>query len=417
MVAAIPSKRHVIPVFVFFSLCGFYFIVYQMYASKAPDRFLENHKASEVPVTPSGNLLPYLDPFLEHIPKMDKILTPLISFFVAAFGDTSSSAYPTVAHFVWSFGCAIQVPLVESVRSGVLKRSNGPETRDFATRMLSHPMIWGILYQRLSGGWIIPLWIIFFMLSPTRVYSTSIDSLDAQSVFAGWWLGHTVLALFMLVPDQPALTRTPLWVAFPILMTVFQKLYLGLRWRFSSEHSKESAYFAVQALYASGFIAAFMAHWHLVVIPYLTNASFAVPTHEVMLNKFFGLARSMHAFFLPATGVFTPQPDATTSASGVIHFVQFDVIIVFSALWTALIWDRSLRRDAGHSTQSMRDKVLAIVKPTIALVAGALLLSPGAATSAFLMVREHEISGSGSRKLALKRKSLLPKLDGELPLV
>ena len=414
--ATTPLKRHVIPAFAFFSICGFYFIVYQMYASKAPDRFLETHKASEVPVTPTGNVLPYLDPILERIPKMDKILTPLISFFVAAFGDTASSAYPTVVNFVWSFGCAIQVPLVEAARSGVQRPRDGADTRSFATRMLAHPMIWGILYQRLSGGWVIPIWLIFFMLSPTRVRSTGIDSLNAQSVFAGWWLGHTIPALVMLVPGQPALTRTPLWVAFPILMTVCQKAYLGLRRRSSVGGSKETAYLTVQALYASGFVAAFLAHWHLVVIPYLTSASFAIPTHEAMLNKLVGLVTSIHAFFVPATGVLTPRPDATTASSGVVHFVQYDVIIVFGALWTALLWDFRLRRKVSN-TQSIPGQVLTVAKVAIALVTGAMLLSPGAVTSALLMIREYELSGSIAMRCAAKRRSLLPELKGEvLPL-
>ncbi|THG94202.1 hypothetical protein EW145_g8188, partial [Phellinidium pouzarii] len=187
-----PQPRYTIPVFIFFSLCGFYFIVLQMALSHAPDRFLAVHKASKVPLSLTHDMLPLLD----------KILTPLISFFVAAFGNTESTAYPTVVNFVWSFGCAIQLPLVEAQRTGV---SGTRGTRSFALKMLAHPMVWGIFYQRLSGGWILPLWLLAFMHASTRASGAGMSRLNAESVLAGWWFGHTVPALAMLIPGQPAL--------------------------------------------------------------------------------------------------------------------------------------------------------------------------------------------------------------------
>ncbi|KAL5484776.1 hypothetical protein ACEPAI_7418 [Sanghuangporus weigelae] len=381
MFRLLPSKWLTTAIFTFYSLCGFYFIVVQMQLSHAPDRFLEVHRASKVPLSLTNHTLPLLD----------KFLTPLISFFVAAFGDTSSTAYPTVTHFVWSFGCAIQVPFLEAQRIGV---DGSHHKRSRAVALLAHPMIWGILYQRLSGGWIIPLWIALFMQSEVRAVGNGIERFKAESVLAGWWIGHTIPALVMLIPGLPALHKAPLWVGFPILMSVAQQSYLHIRKRFSRARitsGSHSGSIPVQLLYISGFIGAFIAHVHLVLIPGLSAASYAAPTNVVFIDKQFGLGQFLYKFFVPATGLRIPSPAETTAESGVVHFVQFDVIVVFSALWTALIWDLAMRRDPLHTPF---DTCRWVIRMAAGLFAGSLLLSPGAVTSLLLLYREAKLENS-----------------------
>ncbi|KAH8119690.1 hypothetical protein DFH11DRAFT_1566430 [Phellopilus nigrolimitatus] len=328
---SMPQRRYTVPIFVFFSLCGFYFIVIQMTLSHAPERFLEVHEASKVPMSPTNNMIPLLD----------NILTPLISFFVSAFGNTSSSAYPTVTNFVWSFGAAIQLPLVEAQRVDV----NGSRgKRNLAARLLSYPMIWGILYQRLSGGWILPLWLLAFMHARTRDEGAGMERIKAESVLAGWWIGHTLPALAMLIPGQPALSSTPVWVAFPILMTLAQRGYLFIRKQFTVSDRMSSGYITLQLTYLSAFIGSCIAQINLVIIPGLYAASASVPTRWVLLDKLIGLTRYLYTFFIPETGFRIPSPQETTAVSGVLHFVQFDILIVFPAMWTAILWDLALRR-------------------------------------------------------------------------
>ncbi|EJD03455.1 uncharacterized protein FOMMEDRAFT_168389 [Fomitiporia mediterranea MF3/22] len=318
-------------VFVFFAICGFYFIVLQMALSHAPDRFLEVHKASDVPLSITHNTLPLLD----------KVLTPLISFFVAAFGNSSSAAYPTVVHFVWSFGCAIQVPLIEAQRIGVYGTKS---KRSLAVLALAFPMTWAVLYQRLSGGFIIPIWLAFFMQAKVRAEGAGMEQFKAESAVAGWWIGHTFPALVMLVPGLPALHKAPLWVAFPILMSLGQWGYLFIRRRLAGSHGpsrSDSGYLPAMFLYLSGFIGAFFAH-----------LSIMGSTHSRSTrNKLLGLMMFIYNFFVPATGLRIPSPAETTAESGVVHFVQFDVIVVFSALWTALIWDLAIRRATLKTTK------------------------------------------------------------------
>lgn len=391
----IPKLKYILPIFLFYSLCGFYFIVLQMALSHAPDRFLEVHETSKVPLSLSDNRLPLLD----------KILTPLISFFVAAFGDTSSQAYPTVVHFVWSFGCAIMLPLIEAERNGVDSDGNRSK-RSIAVKLLSYPMAWGILYQRLSGGWIIPLWLIAFMQSGTRANGEGLETKRAESVLAGWWIGHTLPALVMLIPGQPALRHTPLWVAFPILMSLSQAIYLRIRTYFGTVPSVNARGIPLplKLLYISGFIAAFLAHVHLLIIPALAGAPCFTPTSFPFLNKAIGLFIALYKFFAPRTGFRIPSPAETTATSGVIHFVQFDVLVVFPAVWTALLLDLVLRPHVCDS--SLRLKLRWILKMVSGLLVGSLLLSPGAVTALLMMYREE--------KLVITRCSRKRKMTGPL---
>lgn len=389
----LPRKSLTAPVFIFFSLCGLYFIVIQMALSHAPDRFLEVHKKSKVPLSLSHGALPLLD----------KILTPLISFFVSAFGNTSSKAYPTVIHFVWSFGCAIQLPLIEAERIGM----DGARYRNrWSVKLLAYPMIWGILYQRLSGGWIIPLWLWAFMQSPVRAEGTGIDKLKAESVLAGWLIGHTLPALAMLVPGQPAFQKAPLWIAFPILMSLVvlvERIYLYIRSRFhrTSNLGAHSGYLLIQALYLSGAIPAFYAHVSHVLFPGLASAPWSVPTNTMYLNKVLGLLRFMYRFFIPATGLRVPSPAETTADTGVVHFVQFDILVVFAAVWTALIWDLAIRLSTIHTTRLTKLKWVTLGALTV-FVSG-LVVSPGAATSLLLMYRESKLNGSRRSRTAARQ--------------
>lgn len=388
----LPQKTLTIPVFTIFSVCGFFFIVVQMALSHAPDYFLAAHKRSLVPLSLTNNIFPLID----------KIFTPLISFFVAAFGDPSSKAYPTVVHFVWSFGCAIQLPLIEAERSGMEEaRRRG----SLAVKLISYPMIWGIFYQRLSGGWIIPLWLLAFMQSRVRAEGSGVDRIKAESVLAGWLIGHTLPALVMLVPGQPPLSKAPLWVAFPILMSlvafVAEHGYSYIRSRFhgTSSLGAHSGYSVIQVLYLVGFIPAFYAHISLVLIPGLSSAPFSAPTHEVFLNKLIGLMRYLYTFFIPATGLHIPSPAQTTAESGVVHFVQFDVLIVFGAMWTALVWDLAIRRSTTHTTKVETFRWVALVASMLFI--GGLVVSPGGATSLLLMYREYKLNSS--RRSVMRR--------------
>ncbi|TDL16704.1 hypothetical protein BD410DRAFT_795105 [Rickenella mellea] len=384
----IPPLRYVAPPFSLLALAGFYFIVVHMVASKAPLRFLEVHKASQVPLA------------LTHISLLDKMLTPLVSFFIAAFGDPSSPAYPTTIDFVWSFGSAIQLPLIEAQRVGM-------DAPSMSRSVLAWPMIWGVLYQRVSGGWILPLWLLAFMRSKTRAAGAGIGKIEAESVFAGWWLGHTIPALAMLVPGQSPFTRPPIWIAFPILMSLAQHGYYCARRSLCPASTRNndntrSGYVILQLTYLSAFVLSCIAHIHSVIIPGLLSAPApsSIPTHLHYL-----LTTYLYNFFIPPTGLRIPSPESTTAASGVRHFVQWDVLVVFAAVWLAGIWDLVLRRhdrDASKKGHEGKNCVWAVVGfvggVTASLFVTALALGPGAATAGLYAYRESVMEEARARR-------------------
>lgn len=361
-----------------------------MVESKAPDRFLEVHKLSAVPLYVTNGVFPLLDKFLQ----------PLISFFVSAFDDTSSPSYPTVLAFVWSFSSAIQVPLVEALCTSPDSESyrSMPWINRISTRLLKFPMIWAILYQRLAGGFILPIWLFCFLQALNRASNAPIRRAQAESALVGWWLGHTIPALVLLIPGQPALSAVPIWVAFPILMSVFQGLWLWLRTRvFKGLFPGKSGYVPLQITYASALVFSFMAHTFHVTIPALRDAPSLSPTPIILVNKLIGLFHALFIFFLapfngPLLGLAPPTTATTTAASGVAHFVQCDVLIVFSAVWVALLWDLALRRRTAAIFAP--NTAMWLAGMAAALLLGGLILSPGAATGALLMYREAQLERS-----------------------
>jgi len=352
--------RIVAPTFILLSILGFYTIAIHMYASHAPDRFLEIHKASKVPLTLTNN----------RIPLIDTIFIPLISFFVAAFGDRTSDAYSTTVNFVWSFSAAIQLPLIEAQR---VRTSAGTHI-SWGTRLLTYPIVWGILYQRLSGGWILPLWLLAFLYAHPDLQG-ELTAVDGESVFVGWWAGHTIPALIMLVPGAPPLSRAPAWIAFPVWMVLGQKGYAFVRSRWLKRTHEGSGYALVQLTYASSLLSSFASHVHLVLIPALT----ATPSPAPLRAKLLPFLAYLQDFFWPASGLAIPSVAVTTASSGVRHFVQWDTIVVFLAVFIGVVWDMQAR--GIHAEWKMVAWMSAL----------SFTVSPGAMTAGLMMYREREI--------------------------
>lgn len=316
-------------VFVSLSILGFYTVALHMYLSGAFDLFLEVHKASRVPLLLTGGRIPVVDPLLD----------PLITFFVAAVGDPSSSAYSPTSNFAWSFSAAIQLPLVEALR--VQPGTYQSTSYSLGTLLLRYPVVWGVFYQRFSGAWVLPLWMLAF---PQR-RSVMLSRIEAESVFFGWWLGHTLPALLMLTPGSPPPVRPPAWIAFPILMSLVQSMYRAARGRFTQTKGQKGGYMVLQMTYASALLMSFASHVHLIIIP----ASHATPVPATLLQKAGPLAAYLKDFFVPPTALAIPSRSTTTAASGMQHFVQWDTIVVFAAVWIAVIWDIEMQQSVAFT--------------------------------------------------------------------
>ena len=369
-----------------------------MIKSRAPSHYLAIHKASGVPLSPTNG----------KIPALDRAVSPLVSFFIAAFNDPTSIAFATAVDFVWSYSAAVLLPLIEP------QRISPNNEWSLAKTFLASPLVWGLLYQRLSGGWIMPLWLLAFMHSPTRTSHIGISRIGAESVFVGWWLGHTLPAIAMVIPGQHQLpSALYCYIAFPALMPIVQQAYLFVRRFFVSRpqetnEDKHAGYMVLQLTYISAFTASCLSHIHLVIIPAITHATANHPTSSSVANKIIGLVRYLYRFYIPATGVYIPSVEKTTAASGVIHFVQMDILVVFSAVWIAMLWDLQQRREEAQNaakqttppppSSTIRWNVVALC----ALIGLSAALGPGAATAALFIYRERRLEQA--RNVAWKNR-------------
>ena len=368
------------PIFILLAICGFYFVAFHMIKSRAPVHYLEVHKASNVPLTPTNG----------RFPAIDRAVSPLVSFFVAAFNDPSSRAFATAIDFVWSYSAAILLPLIEPQR---ISLTNG---WSLSKTFLGSPLIWGLLYQRLSGGWIMPLWLFVFMHSPTRTNTGGVSRIGAESVFVGWWLGHTLPALSMVLPGRHHIPSALYsYVAFPALMPIFQQAYLFVRRILvgpvqESSVDKHTGYIVLQLTYLSAFMVSSVSHIYLVILPALANPGSGI-------GKIINLIKYLYRFYIPPTGIFVPLVENTTAESGIIHFVQMDILVVFSAIWIAMLWDLHQRRQEAHETSKSANQTQPPRSTNWNIAAGCILVSvsaalgPGAATSALFMYREKQL--------------------------
>lgn len=382
-----PPLRYTLPVFVLFSLAGFYFIVLHMVLSHAPDRFLAVQEQSLVPLSVTA-------PYLPDIHFLDTLFTPLVSFFVAAFGESGKAApsYPITLDFVWSFAGAIQFPLIEAARLASFPSSS---TATLSTILLRNPMLWGVLYQRVSGGWILPLWLLVWLHSRVRTSPHPLERVRAEGVLVGWWAGHTLPALAMLVPGLPPLRAAPVWIAFPILMSGVQAVYLALVPKHAARRGR-SGYMMTQLTYLSALALGAIAHAHVVLIPGLTETALDAATlastslSGALLLKFRGLGAHLWRHYVPPSFAI-PSPAQTTAASGVQHFVQFDVLIVFAAVWTAGLWDLALRRRALASASTSAPRWATarwVISVALLLLAIGVFFGPGVSTALLFAYRE-----------------------------
>lgn len=217
-------------------------------------------------------------------------------------------------------------------------------------------------------------------------------------------MGHTLPAALLLIPNQPHLPLVPLYtyIAFPLLMPFVARCYVFARSSFSDGASLAGpGYIPLQLTYFSAFLTAAVARVHLVVIPGLASVSASAPTAFPLLNKLANLAGYIVSFTFPST-LHTPTASETTAASGIIHFVQWNSLVVFAAVWVALLWDMSLR-DARMADRQPAGKAggwQGAVKAVAALCGASFVLGPGAATAALFILREAQME---RLRVAMKR--------------
>ena len=174
-------------------------------------------------------------------------------------------------------------------------------------------MAWGILYQRVSGGWILPLWFLVWMHSRVRSTARPLERVRAEGVLVGWWAGHTLPALAMLVPGLPPLRAAPVWIAFPILMSGASTIYTTLVPKNATRRGS-SGYVMTQLTYLSALALGAIAHAHVVLVPGLaaTSVDASMSRQEALMIKLRGLTGHLWKHYVPPSFAI-PSPDLQAS--------------------------------------------------------------------------------------------------------
>jgi hypothetical protein len=309
--------------------------------------------AEECP-TPFAGKQPFQLKYLGgYAPPIEGILCILVGFFHGLFQTEAESVTPFAVDFLTSFSACVTIPLVEA------SRANRP-------LLLGFPLIFGILYQNLGGGVIIPLyWALFLATTRDKAVGSQIDQASAESVLFGLVVGFALPTAAMAYTG--AIQTIAFWQAFPLWISVFQHLHLLFR---PSRTNSGSGHRTVQATYTIIFLVSTAMHLRTLSI------------------YGFDVQRIADAFF-PSLAM----PDAKKGHTGLtssVHFLQWDMVFIFGSTFLASLW----------FAESMVQGVLLTVWSALASV----VLSPGAAVCGIFMWREAKLKQTREKQVpAIKR--------------
>ncbi|KAF7966850.1 hypothetical protein HWV62_36901 [Athelia sp. TMB] len=324
---ALLSNR-ILPLLLFPTISYYAFKIMFEYALQAGTL----HKLSAHCTAPTPYTLAYTG--IEYI---DDILCSLVAFFDIMLEPNHS--IPFNVELLTGLAALAIVPYLEAARHG-------------RNPVLEIHWVLGIIYQKLTGGVIFPIyWMLFIVtgaaglhFSPHRAGAGSIDQRHAESVVFTLVVAYILPSIAMLVMRD--LYVIAFWQAFPLWMFLAQRLYLGLR-----PAAPQSGAKTVRAIYMSLFFLSSIPHIYLVT-PILFRSSDPLQT--------------LGTLFLPS---FTPlDPKSTTLDHGVQDFIQWDGFFMLVSTFIAMLWI------AGPSVKRLSILVVWLVQTVVfgpgAIIAG-----------------------------------------------
>jgi hypothetical protein len=192
-------------------------------------------------------------------------------------------------------------------------------TRAGRPRALSAPAAttFGLLYQLLSAGAVLPLYWAAFLLSGQAARRGRVDSAHAQATAFAFGVGFFIPTTLMLAWADPVVTA--LWQPFPLWMLLAQRFHLLVRppGRVGADAPGKQI---VQALY-----------WFTCLVATWSHLTLLWPIRD-------DLGAVRHAVFPRFLGA----DETLTLADGARNFLQWDgVFIVLPALLATLWFARS----------------------------------------------------------------------------
>lgn len=272
--------------------------------------------------------------------EVDKTMCTVCSFFHALMGP---SHLPLLAETLAGFSASLAFIFAEAAR----------DQRPFFIAM---PVVFGVLMQILSFGFIMPLYSLLFITAGTRVksgtLSVKINQANAEALLFALLVGFVVPTVSMFLFEDA--TVTAIWQFFPIIMG-----FLGFAHRLIRSPSRhtESGYSTVQAMYALVFVASAAVHIRY-VWPLFTETD------------------ALQHLFLPYVG--SDDPALAPAVENIAEFFKWDFLLGVASTFVLLL--------------SFAESLFQCIVITVWCIATTVVLGPGAAISSVLMWREEQLN-------------------------
>lgn len=232
----------------------------------------------------------------------------------------------------------------------------------------------GMIYQKYTGGVILPIyWLLFVITGAASLHRTpraglnsKVDQKYAESIVFALLAGYAAPTVSMLFFTSPHITA--FWQAFPLWMFLSQRFYLTLL-RPASSASGAST---IKFIYTLLFLSSALPHIYLIT-PLLVSSS--------------GL-KSLELLFVPSVALLDPA--STSIEQGVLDFIQWDGAFIFLSAFVSTLWV------AGSSVRGL-------VGLIVWLLVSAVVVGPGASLVGVFWWREGLLNKAQDRRKTEKR--------------
>jgi hypothetical protein len=217
----------------------------------------------------------------------------------------SSTSSSFLTYFLGTGVPFVILPVVEAYRTG-------------QSRLLTYPLIWGLVSQTVSLGVTSTVYCFVFLLlgGVERGRKSSlrlITQADAEAIVFGIIAGAVIPTAAMLVLQDPYVTA--IWQIYPVHVYIAHFLHLQIR---PASKYYQSGHRTIQALFIGCFIISSSIHISIV---------------WPMMNDY----DTLREFFIPSVSMLDPSTDLTLQAFDLLKwdFAFSFVSVAITSLWFA----------------------------------------------------------------------------------
>lgn len=231
----------------------------------------------------------------------DQAICPLVAFF-----DVLINSADTLPFLTYAIGTSLPLVLLPNVEA----RRNGQNY------LLAHPVIFMLLSQVASVGFIFPVyWLVFIVTGgPRKATENPVHSYNqahAEALVFGIIVGCAIPSVAMLIMNDFHLTAV--WQFYPALVAVFQILHLQFR---PPSMYSSSGFSVIQILFFGCF---------------MISSSTHISTVWPVMTDFDALKQLL----LPSI---TPLPHSADLSSHLLDFLKWDMFFAFTSTALAMLW-------------------------------------------------------------------------------